>query len=69
MGLVKELLLQATVYECGGPGELLLDFVSDYVVRCQNCKKSTWTAMNAIDAIEVWNAGELHCDLQKFTIE
>lgn len=55
--------------ECGGTGELLLDFVSDYVVRCNNCKKSTWAAMNAIDAIEDWNAGELYCDLQKITIE
>ncbi len=55
--------------ECGGTGELLLDFVSDYVVRCKNCKKSTWAAMNAINAIEDWNAGELHCDLKNIVIE
>lgn len=55
--------------ECGGSGELLLDFVSDYVVRCKDCKKSTWAGMNAIDAIEDWNAGELHCDLKDIVIE
>lgn len=55
--------------DCGGIGELLLDFVSDYVVRCKNCKKSTWAAMNAIDAIADWNADELHCNLQNITIE
>ncbi len=55
--------------ECGGSGELLLDFVFDYVVRCKDCKKSTWACMNAIDAIEDWNAGELHCDLKNIVIE
>ena len=35
---------------CGGNGELLLDFVCDYVVRCKSCKKSTWAQMNAQDA-------------------
>ncbi len=55
--------------KCGGTGELLLDFVSDYVVRCNNCYKSTWAAMNAIDAIKDWNAGELHCDLKNIIIE
>ncbi len=54
---------------CGGTGELLMDFVSDYVVRCKDCKKSTWAGVNAIDAIEDWEAGELHCELPDITIE
>lgn len=55
--------------DCGGSGELLLDFVSDYVVRCEKCGKSTYAEMNAIDAIKAWNAGELHCDLSDIKIE
>ncbi|MBQ7647415.1 MAG: hypothetical protein IJS94_09110 [Clostridia bacterium] len=55
--------------ECGGCGELLLDFVYDYVVRCSKCNKSTRASMNSIDAIEDWNAGELQCDLSNITIE
>ena len=54
---------------CGGEGELLLDFVSDYVVRCKNCKKSTWAEMVAEDAIKEWNAGHIQCDLLDITIE
>ena len=54
---------------CGGEGELLLDFVSDYVVRCKECKKSTWAQMNAKDAIEEWNDGHIQCDLSDITIE
>lgn len=54
---------------CGGEGELLLDFVSDYVVRCEKCKMSTWAQMNAKDAIEEWNAGSIHCDLSDIIIE
>ena len=46
---------------CGADGEILLDFVSDYIVRCKKCKKSTWAAMNLIEAIEDWNNGELNC--------
>ena len=55
--------------ECGGTGELLLDFVSDYVVRCKNCKKSTWAEMVAADAIAEWNEGHLECELPDITIE
>ena len=54
---------------CGGAGELLMDFVSDYVVRCKECKKSTWAGMNAIDAINDWEAGRLYCELPDITIE
>lgn len=53
---------------CGGRGEILMDFVDDYLVRCKECKKSTWAYMNLIDAIEEWNAGELHCDLSDIAI-
>lgn len=55
--------------ECGGMGELLMDFVSDYVVRCNKCKKSTQARMNAVDAIKEWETGELHCELSDITIE
>ena len=54
---------------CGGEGELLLDFVSDYVVRCKKCKKSSWAEMTAIEAIKGWNAGDIQCDLSDITIE
>lgn len=55
--------------DCGGEGELLIDFVSDYVVRCKACKKSTWAGMNVQDAIDDWNNGEIHCDLRDIVIE
>lgn len=54
---------------CGGGGELLLDFVSDYVVRCKQCKHSTYAKMIAKDAIEEWNAGHIQCDLSDIIIE
>lgn len=55
--------------ECGGDGELLLDFVSDYMVRCRRCMKSTWAQMNAQDAIEEWNDGNTPCDASGITIK
>lgn len=54
---------------CGGTGEVLIDFVSDYVVRCKKCKKSTYAGMNIKDAIEDWNDGIVECDLENITIE
>lgn len=54
---------------CGGEGEILLDFVSDYIVRCKKCKKSTWANMELKMAIDDWNDGELHCVLDNITIE
>ena len=54
---------------CGGEGEILLDFVSDYVVRCKSCKKSTCAEMQIRHAIENWNSGEVGCDLSDITIE
>ncbi len=54
---------------CGGEGEILLDFVSDYVVRCRKCKGSTWAGMNIQDAIDDWNAGEINCNLCDIKIE
>lgn len=54
---------------CGGQGELLLDFVFDYLVRCKACKRSTWAQMTAQDAIDEWNGGYLMCDLPDITIE
>ena len=54
---------------CDGDGEILLDFVSDYVVRCKTCNRSTYAGMNLIDAITDWNNGEVQCDLSDITIE
>lgn len=61
--------IKAKCPDCGGDGEILLDFVSDYVVRCKNCKRSTWAGMCLIDAIEDWNEGNLNCDLSNINIE
>lgn len=54
---------------CGGTGEVLLDFVSDYVVRCNKCKKATCAEMMVIYAIDNWNKGEIPCDLTGVVIE
>lgn len=54
--------------ECGGDGEILLDFVADYVVRCKNCKKSTWANMELQSAINDWNNGELQVPQQKILV-
>lgn len=55
--------------DCGGEGELLMDFVSDCVVRCKACKKSTWARMNVQDAIDDWENGETPCDSRDIVIE
>ena len=57
------------ICDCGGSGEILLDFVGDYVVRCQKCKKSTWANMVLQSAINDWNASVVPCDLSDITIE
>ena len=54
---------------CGGEGELLLDFVSDYVVRCKKCMHSTYAQMIAEEAIKEWNEGYIQCDLSDIVIE
>lgn len=54
---------------CGGDGEILLDFVSDYVVRCKQCKNSSYAEMMIRNAIENWNKGEVQCDLSDIVIE
>lgn len=46
---------------CGGEGEVLLDFVADYMVRCRSCKRATWAQISVQDAIDEWNGGYLHC--------
>ena len=52
----------AQIAKPGGEGELLLDFVSDYVVRCKGCGRSTRAEGFAIRAIGDWNHGETPCD-------
>ena len=61
--------LKSKCPHCGGDGEILLDFVDDYVVRCKQCKKSTIANMELRFAIEDWNDGDLQCDLSNITIE
>lgn len=53
---------------CKGDGEILLDFVKDYVVRCRRCKRSTYAEMCLTDAIDCWNEGNAFCDLSDITI-
>ena len=55
-----ERLLQVRCH-CGGEGQVLLDHVDDYVVRCQNCHASTYAHMRITDAVEEWNRGETPC--------
>ena len=55
--------------DCVGEGELLLDFVSDFVVRCKKCMHSMYAQMIAQDAIEEWNAGHIQSDLSDIVIE
>ena len=40
---------------CGGTGELILDFVSDYGIRCNKCLLGTYANQCACDAIDEWN--------------
>ena len=61
--------LKAKCPHCGGEGTILLDFVEDYIVRCRECKRSTWAGMNLIDAIEDWNSGTVPCDTTHIVIE
>ncbi len=55
--------------DCGADGEILMDIVGDYIVRCKNCKRSTWAGMNTIDAIEDWNNGALNCTADDIIID
>ena len=54
---------------CGGQGELIMDFTSDYEVRCNKCKRSPWAAMTVIEAIEAWNTEELEADLSDIDLK
>ena len=40
----------------------VLDFVSDYVIRCKGCGRSTRAEGFAICAIGDWNRGDTPCD-------
>lgn len=55
--------------QCGGTGELLLDFVSDYVVRCNKCHISTDAKQSATQAIDSWNKAVTGCDLAEIEID
>lgn len=61
--------LKSKCHFCGCEGEILIDPVSDYVVRCVECKQSTYAKIQIIHAIESWNKGEVQCDLDDIIIE
>ncbi|MGN1122317.1 MAG: hypothetical protein ACI4RV_08110 [Eubacteriales bacterium] len=44
--------------ECGGEPELMLDFVSDFYIRCSKCHKSTWATYELRSVIDDWNNNE-----------
>ena len=44
--------------ECGGKGELYLDWVGDFFVRCSSCHSSTNSFMWVKGSIDAWNSGE-----------
>ena len=44
--------------ECSGEPELMLDFVSDFYIRCGKCHKSTWAAYELRSVIDDWNANK-----------
>ena len=41
---------------CGGTGEMVVDFVSDYGIRCNKCRRGTVANPCACDAIDEWNS-------------
>lgn len=51
--------------QCGGNGQMIIDTVGDYCVRCDKCHKSTGYCMDMKDAVELWESGkcEFECEL------
>lgn len=43
---------------CGGHPEMVMDYVNDYVVRCNLCHISTHAFMDAEDAAAAWQEGK-----------
>lgn len=43
---------------CGGNGEMLCDFVADFVVRCSSCHLSTHAYIGPENAAAHWNAAD-----------
>lgn len=43
---------------CGGNGEMLCDFVADFVVRCSRCHLSTHAYIELENAAAHWNAAD-----------
>lgn len=41
--------------KCGGEPEIIEDFVSDYEIRCKECKRSIWAGMTVQEAIDDWD--------------
>lgn len=49
---------------CGGQGELMIDFVSDFYIRCNKCHKSTWATYEVKSVIDDWNEGETETEIE-----
>lgn len=45
--------------DCGGEPELMLDFDSDFYIRCSKCHKSTWATYELRSVIDDWNNNEI----------
>ena len=56
--------------ECGGKPELMLDFNSDFYIRCSKCHKSTWATDELRSVIDDWNSNKIvtiiHTSAERF---
>lgn len=43
---------------CGGQGQVMLDRVDDFFVRCEKCHRATWSQWHLPSVIEEWNNGD-----------
>lgn len=46
---------------CGGNPELMLDFVADYIIRCDRCRCSTYADYGLERVVKDWNRGKHPC--------
>ena len=53
--------LKSKCPNCGADGEILLTSDRRYIVRCKNCKKSTWAYWDFVGAVLQWNCGSCTC--------
>ena len=46
-----------------------MNITVDIVVRCKDCKQSTFADSQAYKSIELWNEGDICCDLSDIVID